>query len=150
MIIIAGFVYNWNKVSVVPSKEVSRDKISFIDGRTVLIQMKDKVVTTKIANTDASREQGLSGKQPLATDTGMLFVFPKPDKYGFWIKDMKYPLDIVWISSDYKIVHIEHSLAPETYPKSFANEIPAQYVIELPAGYMKANSITEGDSINIK
>src|SRR5882672_5260542 len=52
------------------------------------------------ADTDALRTLGLSGHSPLAADEGMLFIFPAPGEYGFWMKDMLFPLDLVWIAAD--------------------------------------------------
>src|SRR3989304_6446445 len=62
-------------------------------------------INVEIAQTEAEREQGLSGHKPLADDEGMLFIFDKPGYHGFWMKDMLFSIDIIWISADKKIVH---------------------------------------------
>src|SRR4026208_1251957 len=59
----------------------------------------------EIAQTQIEREKGLSGRDTLPENSGMLFVFDKPDYYAFWMKDMKFPLDFIWIR-DQKVVQI--------------------------------------------
>ena len=101
-------------------------------------------INVEIAQTEAEREQGLSGNKPLADDEGMLFIFDKPGYHGFWMKDMLFSIDIIWISADKKIVHIETNLSPDTYPKSFSPFEPAQYVLEVNAGTATENVWTPG------
>lgn len=93
-----------------------------------------------IADNAALQEQGLSGWTSLQSSQGMLFVFNKDGKYPFWMKDMNFPIDIVWLDSTYNIVHIEKDLAPSTYPNSFSSNLPARYVLELPANTIKTDS----------
>ena len=87
-----------------------------------------------LAQTDAKRVQGLSGTSFFPANTGMLFVFDQPDTYGFWMKDMNYALDIIWLNNDLKIVDLEMGVTPETYPKVFYPNALASYVLEINAG----------------
>ena len=59
-----------------------------------------------------NRLKGLSIKNTLNESEGMLFPFDTPGEYSFWMKDMKFPIDIIWIDSNYKIVYIEKNLQP--------------------------------------
>ena len=59
----------------------------------------------EISDTKAKREQGLSGKEGLAENEGMLFVFEKEGYYGFWMKDMNFPIDIAWLDKNKKIIY---------------------------------------------
>ena len=99
----------------------------------------------EVANTDATREQGLSGKEGLKSDEGMLFVFDTDNYYGFWMKDMNFAIDIAWINKDKKIIHIESNVSPDTYPKIFSPKSPSLYVLETPAGFFESNKIKIGD-----
>ncbi|KND48172.1 MAG: hypothetical protein AB201_01075 [Parcubacteria bacterium C7867-006] len=105
------------------------------------------VFNVDVAETKYLLEKGLSGHKPLTKDEGMFFVFQKPDNYGFWMKDMLFPIDIIWISSDFKITHIEKSVLPETYPKVFYPEIDSMYVLEISAGSSDALNLKIGDSV---
>ena len=77
----------------------------------------NKTFFMEIANTDASRERGLSSHTALLDNQGMLFIFDKPGNYGFWMKDMIFPIDILWIDANFKIIDIESAVATSTYPK---------------------------------
>ena len=77
----------------------------------------------------------------------MIFVFEKVGNYGFWMKDMNFPLDILWINDNFKVVGIEKNLATSTYPKSFGSKYKAMYVLEISAGYSNKNNIKIGDKI---
>lgn len=107
-----------------------------------------KTFTADIADTQVTQEQGLSGRKTLANDAGMIFVFDTPDNYGFWMKDMNFPLDIVWISPDYKIVHMENSVTSSTYPKIYYPNASTQYVLEISAGQIKKLNVQIGDTVS--
>lgn len=109
---------------------------------TTQVVLQTTLYTLEIADTDTLRERGLSYRTRLAPHTGMLFVFDAPALLKFWMKDMNFPLDIIWLNEDKKIVHIEHSLSPDTYPQSFGPDIPTQYVIELNAGEAKKANLS--------
>ena len=104
----------------------------------------------EVAETDRDREQGLSGRANLGADTGMIFVFDEPDQYGFWMKDMKFPIDILWLDRDKKIVTILESVSPNSYPKVFQPTEEAMYVIELEASKSRALGLTEGVTLMLK
>ena len=79
-------------------------------------------IPVTLADSPEEREQGLSGTLSLPKESGLLFLFDKPDFYGFWMKDMAYPLDIVWIDKDFKIIGISKDIAPNSYPQIFLVE----------------------------
>jgi hypothetical protein len=133
IIIIAGSFYSF----------FSSPRI--VEGDHVVID--GTYINVELAQTDMQRAQGLSGHKPLASNEGMLFFFAQPGQYGFWMKDMLFPIDIMWISADKKIVHIEHDLSPETYPQVFTPKEQAQYVLEVSAGLTDKNKWREGDQV---
>ena len=98
----------------------------------------------EIADTPEKRQQGLSGRSALADGSGMFFTFDKPGQYGFWMKDMNFPIDIVWIDENYSIVDIDENLLPETYPKVFYPDQPIKFVLEVPAGTVDKYRIATG------
>src|SRR2546423_625848 len=89
------------------------------------IAINDHVINVEVVDTEVAREKGLGGRDFLAKDTGMLFVFPKNDTYAFWMKDMKFNIDIVWISADGHIVDMRENVSPNTYPTVFSPRSPA-------------------------
>lgn len=90
-----------------------------------------------VMDTPELRVQGLSGRESLSQYDAMLFVFPEPDQYGFWMKDMRFAIDIVWIDESMRVIDITKNLTPDTYPQTFKPKFPSMYMLELPAGQAK-------------
>ena len=104
-------------------------------------------VAVEVADTESLRERGLSGRSDLRSGNGMLFVFDTDGLWNIWMKDMRFPIDIVWADVSGMVITIASNVAPDTYPKSFFPSAPARYVVELPAGFAAANGIVEGGQI---
>lgn len=97
------------------------------------------------ATTSEQKQKGLGGTASLGEDQGMFFGSNRESETCFWMKDMRYSLDIIWLSSDKKVAHIEHNVAPGTYPKTFCHD--GQYVIEINAGQAAKSGIKTGQSV---
>ncbi len=100
-------------------------------GNTITIE--GKVLEVEVADTDPERMQGLSNHAPLLPGHGMLFVFDNPQIISFWMKDMTFPIDIVWlekVDNEFKIVGIERNVGPNTFPNTFSPSRAVQYVVE--------------------
>ncbi len=106
-------------------------------------------VSVEVADTASLREQGLSGRSDLPKGQGMLFVFDTDGAWGIWMKDMQFPIDIVWADASGTVITVAANVAPETYPEVFNPSAPARYVLELPAGFAAAHGIVEGTVIKI-
>jgi uncharacterized membrane protein (UPF0127 family) len=103
-----------------------------------------------IQRTDAEREKGLSGTASLAKNKAMLFVFPNDDKWRIWMKDMNYPIDIVWLDSDKNVIYVVKDAQPSSYPNTiFKSDKNARYVIELASGTIERTGISLGDPAGI-
>lgn len=106
-------------------------------------------VNAEIADTGPLREKGLMFREGLKDDEAMLFVFDQVCLPSFWMKNVKFPLDIIWIDSDKKIVGIKEE-APvceqgcEVYPP--AKE--CKFALEVNAGFVRKNNLKIGDSVN--
>ena len=103
-----------------------------------------------IADTPAKQAQGLSGTASLPQDDGMLFVFPVEGKYAFWMKDMNYSLDILWLDSSGRVVYIAPDLSPSTYPNNYAPNTPARFVLEVNAGFVAQHNVQVGDIVHFQ
>lgn len=119
-----------------------------INVATIAIHSGDKTinVSVELAQTDEERRNGLMNRQSLPKNYGMWFVFPYDVQDPFWMKDTLVPLDMIFVSSDMKIVDIITNAAPEKTdlltPKS-----PYRYVLEVNGGFAEANSIHIGDNV---
>ena len=101
-----------------------------------------------IAKNDADREQGLSDIKELPKAVGALFVFDKPGKYGFWMKDMNFPIDLIWIDANKNIVGVTKNALPKSYPFTFMPPSDVLYVLEMNAGSVSTFSLITGTKVN--
>jgi len=105
------------------------------------------VFNVELADTPKLRTQGLSGRKQLNQNSGLLFLFEKSAIYSFWMKDMNFPLDIIWINEDNLVVHIEKNLKPETFPNIFSPKSEALFVLEVNAGLVDQYKIKLGSKV---
>lgn len=103
----------------------------------------------EIADSDAERTQGLSGRRDVPAGSGLLFIFDRPERYGFWMKDMLISIDIIWLSDDGTILAIEEAVSPDTYPTPFYPPRPVRYVLETRVGEAKAQGWVVGTRIQL-
>jgi len=102
------------------------------------------------ATTSETRERGLGGRENVPEDYGMLFVFPRDDRYGFWMKDMVVSLDLFWLDDKGQVVYIAEDVATSSYPNVFYPSAPARYVLETAAGFARAYGIATGTPLRLK
>ncbi len=91
--------------------------------------------------------RGLSGRESLDQDSGMLFVFQKPGKYYFWMKDMNFPIDMIWINENNEIVYIKKEASPDDYLATYGPEEDSKYVLEINSGLSDKYNIKTGDKV---
>ena len=97
--------------------------------------------------------KGLAVKNQLKENEAMLFVFEESAKHSFWMKDMKFPIDIIWLDSDGKVVHIEQNLQPCASVficTSYTPNTDSQYVLETVAGFTQRHNVSIGTDIDFK
>lgn len=111
------------------------------------VQLGSGVYELKLADTEQERVLGLSGVEGLSINGGMLFVFDSDNTWGIWMKDMKIPLDIIWLDSAKKVVYIRENVSPDKGTSvTYAPKTPSRYVIELRAGSVKKAGIKVGQT----
>lgn len=98
----------------------------------------------EIADTPEARRTGLSDRTELPSDSGMLFVFDEPGLYHFHMQDMQFPIDIIWMDEQKRVVDIAEDVAPESYPQTFGPSSSAQYVLEVNSGFSAEHGISRG------
>lgn len=106
------------------------------------------IFKTEISDTPALQRQGLSGRNSIGENQAMLFVFKENNYHSFWMKDMNFSIDMIWINESKQIVHIEKNVSPDSYPKTFQSPTLAKYVLEVQAGAVKKRGIKVGDSVS--
>lgn len=132
-LLVAGFFYNYPKGT-----------------ETKFIKINEAEFLVQIADEPHEHQRGLSGRDSLGENEGMLFVFEKPDFHSFWMKDMKFSIDIVWIDENLKVIGVEPELSPQSFPKTFAPPRPVSYVLEISGGRAREKGIQVGNLIYLK
>jgi uncharacterized membrane protein (UPF0127 family) len=122
--------------------------------RTATIEVGDLTIDAEIADTSELRERGLGFRDGLAPGTGMLFVYEEPGNRSFWMKGMRFCLDIIWIESD-RIVGAAESVCPvegvaDADLPRYQSPEPVRYVLEMPAGWLADNSFGAGTTVTIR
>ncbi len=130
MVLLAFFVLGENKLEKKSGGEV---------------RIAGQVLEVTIADTPEMQMMGLSGTAGLAEDEGMLFIFDQPDAYKFWMKDMLFPIDMIWLDSDKRVIHIKENAVPESYPESYGPKEDVLYVLETAAGFTHKYNLKIGD-----
>ena len=123
-----------------------------------MVNLAGQNIIVDVATEEDQHERGLSGRASLKENEGMLFVFAQPGKYPFWMKDMNFPIDIIWIAEDMKIIYIKKDVRPELYPESYGpaniptqigipTEVGTKYVLEVVTGFSDKNNLKVGDRV---
>jgi len=106
----------------------------------------NSLLNLEIADSVPERERGLSGRTALPEDSGLFFIFDNEDFHGIWMKEMLFPIDIIWMDSLLSVVHTEENISPDSFPEIFYPEQKALYVLEANAGFIEKHQIKLGDS----
>lgn len=104
-------------------------------------------ISIEEATTQSEREKGLGNRDNLRQDKGMLFVFESVDYHCFWMKDMKFSIDIIWLDEERKVVDIMQNVDPATYPENFCPKAPAKYVLEVNSGLTASSGVGLGSKL---
>ena len=117
-----------------------------------IADIKGHKISLEIADDEAEQRKGLSARDSLPKDKGMLFKFKKADTHTFWMKDMRFPIDIIFINND-KIVTIYENVQPENDKNAnlslYTSTKPADKVIELNAGLAKEFGLKTGETLRL-
>jgi uncharacterized membrane protein (UPF0127 family) len=118
------------------------------------VTIEGQPLDVEVARTPAAREQGLSGRESLAPGTGLLFLHPTTARHTYWMKDMRFAIDVLWMRHG-RIVDVSHRV-PAPGPGEdgraiqVAPRVPCDVVLELPAGYARAHGFDVGARVTIE
>lgn len=123
---------------------------------TYPMKIGDVTVQASVADTLSKRIKGLSDTPYLPENVVKLFAFGVPGSHSIWMKDMNYPLDIIWADEAGVIVHIVENVSPSTYDaaapqnsETFKSPVDAWFVVETNAGFVTKHGIMVGDELVI-
>ena len=136
LVVLGVFYFNFIK-----PRDVKNEVI--INGHSIFVEVVDR---------PDLRAKGLSGRGRLNENEGMLFVFNKPGNYYFWMKNVKMPLDIIFMDENKKVAHLNKNAQPcqqKECPNISADQ-PVKYVLEINAGQAEKSNIKNGDQLVFK
>lgn len=109
------------------------------------------IIKLEVVSSRAEREKGLSGRDGISPKDGMLFVFESSSmKNCFWMKDMKFAIDMVFLDAEKRVVTVHEHVAPESFPQSFCPSSNATYGLELSDGNAARLGLSTGESLKFK
>jgi len=102
----------------------------------------------EIVDDPESRRLGLSGRDEIGDHEGMLFVFDEPSAQNcFWMKDMRFSIDMVWLDSAKRVLNSISDVSPDTYPDSFCPVSEAKYGLEVGSGRAQELGLSDGETV---
>lgn len=121
--------------------------------KTPTATINNHILKLEIAKTSREKGTGLSARKTLEKDFGMLFLFEKPGYYPFWMKNMKFSIDIIFIRYG-RIVTIHKNVKPPIYPNEnpliYNSSEPADAVLEINAGLSEKHNFKEADTVKLE
>lgn len=151
--IMPGKNQDQSQGGAVPDSPNSQKILQIIDGASNdNIKRIKAEISIEISDTKEKRSLGLSGRESLASDSGMLFLYEKADKYRFWMKGMKIPLDFIWIN-DSRVVDLLKNIEPPKNNQAdkelslVAPIVAVDKILEVNAGFINSHNIKVGDKI---
>ena len=121
--------------------------------RRLNVTLNGQVLIADVSTTNEQRTKGLTVKDSLAENEAMLFVFGNQAPHRFGMKDMKFPIDILWVDSDKTIVHIEHNLQPcssGVLCSTYEPNVKALYVLETVGGFAEKYDVVKGTTVQFE
>jgi uncharacterized protein len=122
--------------------------------RSSQLKIANILLNIEVADTQSKRSKGLGGRSSLASDSGMLFIFPKEDQYKFWMKGLSFPLDIIWIKGD-QIVDITKNVPPPSVGQKdedlliYSPKVAVDSALEVNGGFCDIHGIKEDDRVEL-
>lgn len=115
-----------------------------------LLSLSSEQVKMDALTTKQEQMKGYTNRKRPADDHGFLYVLDKPSRYAYWMKNMLFTTDVVWLDETFKVIDLKASITPETYPDQIFEPIqPASYMLEFPDGFITRNRVTIGDTVDV-
>jgi uncharacterized protein len=122
-------------------------RVYSLDGNKIkAVNINGKTFYAEIVSSPEKMQKGLGKRNGLCQSCAMLFQFSEPGKRSFWMKDMRFPLDILWILNG-KVVHIEKNV-PKAFLETLTPQVAANQVLEINAGLSDKLGIKEGNKVD--
>ncbi|MEX2014448.1 MAG: DUF192 domain-containing protein [Candidatus Saccharimonadales bacterium] len=125
------------------------EKSEVITQAKTCIQTEQNCFEMEVADTNEKRVKGLSGRAGLPENQGMLFIFEQAEEQCFWMKDMRFNIDMVWINTQKEIIKIKEKVSPDTFPDLFCSD-NTKYVLEFNQGFVAKYGLKPGSKLQFE
>jgi uncharacterized protein len=125
------------------------EKPQAVTSARTCVQIEHSCFEMEVADTNEKRIRGLSGREGLEENQGMLFVFEQVEEQCFWMKDMLFSIDMVWTDNHRKIIKIKENVSPDTFPDLFCSD-DTKYVLEFNQGFVSKYGLKLGSTLQFK
>ena len=115
----------------------------------IVVLPNDTIIHVDIADDIFERQKGLSGRESLATDEGLLFLHDGSDYQRYWMKDMLIPIDILWIDGERVVGFVQDAQPEDPAGTIYTSPSPVDKVLEVSAGFVSQNDLKIGDILDI-
>lgn len=151
LLIVGLVIFGGNYSAVSFFKPPSGESVS--KSKTATLRVKTLGIGVEVAANSDERKKGLGGRDSLEISRGMLFAFETSDIWPIWMKNMKFPIDIIWIGEDKKIVFMAQNALPEPKKKDqelfvYKPDANAKYILEINAGLSAIHNLEVGDQVD--
>lgn len=148
-IFVTGFVL-FSEPAEAPTAQNASTTTAVMDTHDeAVLNIDDERLSLHVADTAQEKRSGLSGRKTLSDDEGMIFVYDSLGYPGIWMKNMYFPIDVLWLDKDFFVVHAESGITPDTFPRTFRPDEPARYVLEVRAGFIDRFNVQVGGQLDI-
>lgn len=155
LVVLASFLDNEN-LSNIFDKFKRKERLTLItNDNSPQVIIDQEIFWVEVVTTPAEQRQGLSGRQSLGANRGMLFIFDQAKILTFWMKDMNFDVDLLWLNGDQVVSWEKNMLAPlpgtpDTELLQFSSPVEVDRVLELPSGTIDRLQLRPGDRIVYK
>lgn len=142
LLLVVGGIY-------LSQKYVGNGNVSLFK-KTSTVTINSRAFKVVVASSQQDKEVGLSKTKSLAPDQGMIFLFDKPDYYPFWMKNMQFPIDIIYTNKDTIVTIKSNAQPPKNNNENLIIYVPAEpsdKVLEIQAGLAEKYKFKNGDKI---
>jgi len=141
-LLLGAGIYYENRHSV--AKQITEDSIAIVEFPS------GEIIKADIADTESKRNAGLSNREQIGIDEGLLFLHDEKAIHNYWMKDMLFAIDIIWIDGDI-VTGFSENLLPENPASTiYSPEVPVDYVLEVQAGFVDEIGLLKGDKLDIQ
>ncbi|GEM_PF-433411 len=146
ILVLGGILYMVSNNITNKGKQTNHPRVTVVQQEMIQIDFEKLELATK----SEERQRGFMFRDEICDRCGMLFVFPEESELTFWMPNVYFPLDLIFMDQSGIIVKIHENTTPNNDQKKYFSEKPAQYALETKSGFVKSFGLKEGQKVDIQ